>query len=126
MRYLSIRREIEGSLPTVAELLRQKGEQDALRAMSQADIEITEVGYDNWNGGTELWTVFLRVPVSVFMPIEARRGQIARIVSKHLELVTGRDNGDWMNAEISPMRAPPLGVQSRHLVDRIDDESVWF
>ena len=44
MRYLSIRREIEGSLPTVAELLRQKGEHDALRAMSQADIEIDEVG----------------------------------------------------------------------------------
>lgn len=70
MRYLSIRREIEGSLPTVAELLRQKGEHDALRAMSQADIEIDEVGYDNWDGGTELWTVFLRVPVSVFVSIE--------------------------------------------------------
>lgn len=47
MRYLSIRREIEGSLPTVAELLRQKGKKDAPRAMSQANIEITEVGYDN-------------------------------------------------------------------------------
>jgi len=31
MRYLSIRREIEGNLPTVAELHRQKGEDDAHR-----------------------------------------------------------------------------------------------
>nr|WP_309503698.1 hypothetical protein [uncultured Roseovarius sp.] len=111
MRYLSIRREIEGSLPTVAELLRQKGEHDALRVMSQADIEIAEVGYDNWNGGTELWTVFLRVPISVFVSIETRRDEIAGIVSKHLELVTGKDNGYWVNAEISPMRAPPPGQQ---------------
>lgn len=87
MRYLSIRREIDGSLPTVAELLRQKGEQDALRALSRADIEIAEVGYDNWNGGTELWTVFLRAPVSIFVSIEDRR--IAGIISKSLELATG-------------------------------------
>lgn len=109
MRYLSIRREIEGSLPTVADLLRQKGEHDALRAMSQADIEIVEVGHDNWNGGTELWTVFLRVPVSVFVSIEEHRDEIAGIISNNLELVTGKDNGYWVSAEISPMRAPPLG-----------------
>ena len=109
MRYLSIRREIEGSLPTVAELLRQKGEPDALRAMNQADIEIDEVGYDNWNGGTALWTVFLRVPVSVFVSIEDRRDEIAGIISKNLEIVTGKDNGYWVSAEISPMRAPPPG-----------------
>jgi len=109
MRYLSIRREIEGSLPTVAELLRQKGEHDALRAMSQADIEIDEVGYDNWDGGTELWTVFLRVPVSVFVSIEDSRDEIAGIISKNLGLVTGKDNGYWVSAEISPMRAPPAG-----------------
>ena len=109
MRYLSIRREIEGSLPTVAELLRQKGEHDALRTMSQADIEIDEIGYDNWNGGTELWTVFLRVPVSVFVSIEDSRNEIAGIISKNLELVTGKDNGYWVSAEISPMRAAPPG-----------------
>lgn len=109
MRYLSIRREIEGSLPTVAELLRQKGEDDALRALSQADIEIDEVGYDNWNGGTELWTVFLRVPVSVFVSIEDRRDEIMGIISKNLEIITGKDNGYWVSAEISPMRAPPPG-----------------
>jgi hypothetical protein len=109
MRYLSIRREIEGNLPTVVELLRQKGENDALRAMNQADIEIAEVGYDNWNGGTELWTVFLQVPVSVFVSIESRRDEISGIISKNLELVAGKDNGYWVSAEISPMRAPPPG-----------------
>lgn len=114
MRYLSIRREIEGSLPTVAELLRQRGENDALRALSQADIEIAEVGHDNWNGGTELWTVFLRVPVSDFVSIEDRRDVIAEIISKNLELVTGKDNGYWVRAEISPMRAP---LQGRRLPD---------
>lgn len=136
MRYLSIRREIEGSLPTVAELLRQKGEHDALRAMSQADIEIDEVGYDNWDGGTELWTVFLRVPVSVFVSIEDSRDEVAGIISKNLELVAGKDNGYWVSAEISPMRAPPAGrrlfdgkIRERTCAAILDEmrarETVW-
>jgi hypothetical protein len=119
MRYLSIRREIEGSLPTVAELLRQKGEDDALRTLSQADIEITDVGYDNWNGGTELWTVYLRIPVSIFVSIEHRRDEIVRIITENLELVTGKDNGYWVSANISPMRAPSPG---RRLPDGKIDE----
>lgn len=48
MRYLSIRREIEGALPTVVELLREKNELEALRVMMQADIEFLKTGYDNW------------------------------------------------------------------------------
>ena len=57
---MSIRREIEGALPTVAELLRHKNEVDALRLMTQSDIELLKTGYDNWNGGIELWTVLNR------------------------------------------------------------------
>ena len=94
MRYLSVRREIEGSLPTVAELLRQKGEDDAFRVMNQADIEIAQVGYDSWNGSTELWTVFLRVPVSVFVSIEGRRDEIAGIISKKSR--TRHGQGLWI------------------------------
>ena len=58
MRYLSVRREIEGALPSVAELLRHKDEDDAFRVLTQADIEIVETGYDNWNGGTKTYTIF--------------------------------------------------------------------
>ena len=54
MRYLSIRRQIEGALPTVVELLRAKGEDDALRVITQAEIDLQQTGIDNWNGGTEL------------------------------------------------------------------------
>ena len=53
MTYLSTRRQIEGALPTVAEMLRLENEADALRILSLANIELDETGYDNWNGGTE-------------------------------------------------------------------------
>jgi len=91
MRYLSVRREIEGCLPTVAELLRQKGHDDALRALNQAEIEIEEVGHDNWNGGTELWTVSLRVPVSLYVSLEQDIDGIKDAIAKQIEIVTGKD-----------------------------------
>lgn len=120
MRYLSIRRAIENSLPTVAELLRQKEEADCFRVISQADIEIEHVGNDNWNGGTEIWSVFFRVPVSIFLSIEERREEIAGIISESVELVVGKENGYWVRAEISPMRAPPEGWRSPN--DKISEQ----
>lgn len=111
MRYLSVRREIEGALPTVAELLRRKGEKDALRILTQADIEILETDYDNWNGGTELWTAYLRVPVDVFVPIEDVRDNVCQVISKNLETVIGKNAGYWVSVEVAPRRAPPRGAK---------------
>lgn len=106
MRFLSARREIEGALPTVVELLRQKAETQALHVLTQAEIEIAETDYDNWNGGTAIWTIFCRVPVGVFVPIEDHRSEISDAIRENLELVVGRDNEYWVTVDISPKRAP--------------------
>lgn len=106
MRYVSVRRGIEGALPTVMELLRQRGEDDALRVMAQAEIDLQETGYDNWNGGTELWTANLRIPVALFVSVEPTRGQVAQTILKNLELVLGRDGGFCVSVEVSPRRHP--------------------
>lgn len=109
MRYISVRREIEGALATVVELLREKGERESLQVLTQADIDLQETGYDNWNGGTELWTVYIQVPVTIFVSVEARRQHIADTITNNLELAVGKDRGFWVTAEISPARSPVPG-----------------
>lgn len=104
MRYLSIRRQIEGALPTVVELLRAKGEDDALRVVTQAEIDLQQTGMDNWNGGTELWTIYIRLPVSVFVSIETLRQEIADVINTNIQLVFGKDEGFWVHAEIALLR----------------------
>ncbi len=137
MKYMSIRREIEGALPTVAELLRHKNEVDALRLMTQSDIELLKTGDDNWNGGIELWTVYLRVPVRAFVSIENAREQIASIITQNLELIVGKENGYWVSVEISPQRASPPGksiptgrIGERTRAAILDEmrarETIWF
>ena len=58
MRYLSPRREIEAALPAVVDMLRLRSEGEALSVLSQAEIELEETGYDNWDGGTATWTAY--------------------------------------------------------------------
>ena len=112
MNYLSTRREIEGALPTGAEMLRIKHEVDALRILTLAAIELVETGFDNWNGGTEIWTAYLRVPVSVFVGIEGEREPLAEIIDKNIATVLGEDIGFWVNVQINPQRTLPPGSKS--------------
>lgn len=89
------------------------------------------------NGGTELWTVYLRVPVKIFVSIENMHEHIASLISQYLELVVGKDNGYWTSVEIKPLRAsaPGQNVPSGTIGERtraaILDEmrarkTVWF
>lgn len=109
MRYISVRREIEGALPTVMDLLRLRNEKDALQVMRQAEIDLQETGYDNWNGGTELWSAFFRIQPSLFISIEKRREHVTQIIRENLEKVVGRDGGFWVAVEILPAKVLPRG-----------------
>ena len=90
MNHLSTRRQIEGTLPTVAEMLRLKGEVDALRILTLADIELTETSFDNWNGGTEIWTAYFRVPVSEFVRLRTKGNSLLRFLTTTSQLYLER------------------------------------
>ncbi len=109
MRYLSIRRQIEGALPTVVELLRARGESAALRVLTLAEIDLQHTGEDNWNGGTELWTAFIRLPVSAFVEVESDLKQIVDVIDTNLQLVCGSDEKFLVKAAVTPNRVRPHG-----------------
>ena len=111
MTHISPRRDIEGALPTVAELLRHRNQGDALRVLTQAEIELDQTGYDNWDGGTEIWTVCLRLPIHVFVSIEENRSALVETIEKDLTTVLGTDTGFWVNIEISPRKTIPPGAR---------------
>lgn len=79
-----IRRQIEGALPTVVDLLQARGETVALRVLTLAEIDLQHTGDDNWNGGTELWTAFIRIPVSSYVEVEDDLKRIVDVINAHL------------------------------------------
>jgi len=104
IRHLSVRRHIEGTLPTAAEILRAKEENRALALLTAADIEFFQTGHDNWNGGTELWTVRLRVPVSEFVAAEEDSQKLCETITSAITSVLDDDVGFWISAELKPKR----------------------
>ena len=112
MTPLSTRRQIEGTLPTVAEMLRLKNEVDALRVLTLAEVDLDQVGYDNWNGGTELWTARLRIPVDIFVSIEDKVERLIEVIDKNTSTVLGKDTGFWLNVEIGPQTLAPPNFKS--------------
>ena len=112
MSNLSTRRQIEGALLTVVEMLRYKHEIDALRILNVAEIDLVKTGYDNWDGGTEIWTAYLRVPVAVFVTIEDVCEQLAGVINSNLSTVLGKDAGFWASVEINPSKTLPPGTKA--------------
>lgn len=110
MRYLSPRREIEAALPTVVDMLRLRGEGDALSVLTQAEIELERTGYDNWDGGTAIWTAYLRVPPGVFLAVESDAQRIIDVIKGDLEHVLGAGVGFWVSLEIGVRRVVPGGT----------------
>ena len=137
MRYLSTRRQIEGALPTVVDLLRARGEKAALRVLTLAEIDLQHTDNDNWNEGTELWTAFIRLPVAAYVEVEADLKRIVDVINTNLQLVCCNDQGFWVAATITPAKARPhglgaadgrLGLRTRSaLLDELRARgTVWF
>lgn len=55
----SIEKQYERYLGTVAEMLTAEELPDAVLLLKLATPRVEETGFDNWNGGTRIWTVSL-------------------------------------------------------------------
>lgn len=66
-----------------------------------------QTGYDNWNGGTELWTVYFEVPPKDYARLGGRREQLEGQITARLKAVLEPDSTDWYCASIIPARNVP-------------------
>lgn len=48
-------------LATVAEMLVADGKTDAVEILRTATVRVEETGWDNWDGGITLWTIYLLI-----------------------------------------------------------------
>lgn len=94
--------ELEPLLATVHALLMAEGMGDAADVVRLYTARADQVGYDNWNGGTNIWEVYFPVPPSVYARLGARRSQLEEQITARLKAVLEPDNQDWYSAKIIP------------------------
>jgi len=59
--------DLRGIIYTVGEILKADDESDLYQLVTSSEVSIDQTGYDNWNGGTYLFTIYLTVDVQSFV-----------------------------------------------------------
>jgi hypothetical protein len=100
--------ELQPFLSTCTELLSLSNAYDAAELLSTADVRLEETGYDNWNGGTRIFTVYLAVSTADYVRLDGRREQIEEQINNRLKTVLEVHTSDWYSIKVIP------SVKSEH------------
>jgi AbiJ N-terminal domain 3 len=126
----------ERYLATVEQLLAAERMTQAADLLRSATPRIERTGYDNWNGGTELWTVYLAVDTGDYAVLGAAREGVEEQISQRLKAVLEPFTEDWYSVKIIPRLAeagavvkPDTTVRRQTRVNIIDglriDNVIW-
>ncbi|MCB1884549.1 MAG: abortive infection family protein [Geminicoccaceae bacterium] len=89
-------------LATVAEMLDAEGMSAAVDLLRKSSLKIEETGYDNWNGGTTIYTAYLLVDPADYARMGSNREVIEEQIQNRIKAVLEQFTSDWYNIKISP------------------------
>lgn len=127
----------EAYLAAVEAMLTAEGMAEAAELLRSADTEVVETGYDNWNGGTRLYTVFLAIDPAEYGRLGAKRETLQEQISARVRTVFERDDNTGFSAAIRPRiqarpdwRSAPATLSRkarRNIIDGIKVEGIsWM
>lgn len=96
----------ERYLATAADLLAAEQMTEAAAVLRTAGFRVEETGYDNWNGGTRQWTVYLLLDAKSYTQLGARRPAIEEQIGARLKPILDQFGSDWYSVTISPKVEP--------------------
>lgn len=96
----------EAFLASVEAMLVAEGMAEAAELLRESDAEVVETGYDNWNGGTRLYTVFLSIDPAIFGRLGTKRATLEEQITARVKLVYEQGDGAWFSATIRPRIQP--------------------
>lgn len=96
--------ELESVLGTVHALLKAEDMDEAAHVVRDHPARIEQTGYDNWNGGTNLWDIFFELPANEFARMGSRRTQLEEQISARLQTTLEAESQDWYSAKLVPAR----------------------
>lgn len=128
---------IEQTLATVHELLEAEDLKEAAALVRTYPAREEHVGYDNWNGGTDIYEVQFELPAKEFVRLGARRAQLEEQIAARLKTVLEHETQDWYSVRFVPAKerraewreessALPRQVR-QNIIDGLKLENVhWF
>ncbi|MCL4461584.1 MAG: abortive infection family protein [Nitrospirae bacterium] len=118
--------KLESILATASEMLIAEGMTSVSEILRTSTPRLEETGYDNWNGGTTIWTIYLLLEPSAYAQIqEKQRKMWEGEINKRLEPILGQLTGDWYGVTIAPkLDHHPEWRHSKNDVSRLTRQNV--
>lgn len=130
--------DLDKYLAATTQMLFAEGMHQTANLVRSADARVEETGFDNWNGGTTIWTVYLQIEPTEYARLSATLSAVQEQIDARLTAVLKQFSNDWYNVTIVPKvsevvsnwREDPGGVSPvvrGNILDglRIDNVS-WF
>lgn len=132
----SVAEDPEHYLATAAEMLKAEGMTDAAEILRSSTAKVEKTGYDNWNGGTTIWTIYLLMDPANYVQLGAKRETLEEQINKRLKPILDQFTRDWYSVTIAPKVEPrpewrhEKGDVSRparqNIIDGLEiDQVVW-
>lgn len=94
--------KLDRYLATVEELLTAERMNQAADVLRSATPRVERTGFDNWNGGTEQWTLFLALDAVDYALLSSAKSNIEDQISQRLKAVLEPFTQDWLTVKVVP------------------------
>jgi AbiJ N-terminal domain 3 len=98
----SVADNIDKYLATAAEMLMAEGMTEAADLLRTTGHKVEETGYDNWNGGTTIWTIYLTVEPTEYVALGSKRETLEDQIDTRLKEILEQFTQDWFGVKITP------------------------
>lgn len=93
----------EDVLETVARMHGAAGEPEAAAIVRSGRCRFELTGHDNWDGGTDLYTLFIQVAAETFVALGDRRVALQESIAARLGEATKQFRSGWYSVELAPL-----------------------
>jgi hypothetical protein len=84
----------EAFIATVARLFASEGDLGAVDLLSNARSRFKWYSHDNWEGGFDIYTLYLDTPIGLYSRIQDRKAELEEAILKRLQAVTQAHTDD--------------------------------
>jgi hypothetical protein len=125
----------EDVIETVARMLRTTGEGEAAALLRRSRCRFEKTGYDNLDGGTNIYTLFIQVAAETFAGVSDRRAALEKQIGARLTEAVRQFRSGWYSAELAPLvitlpgrpdlEGGPVSHRTRHaIINLLRDEGI--
>lgn len=112
-------------LSTLTEIYRHQGNAEISSLIGTATARLDETEYDNWNGGTTLWSLVLELPIPNYSLIEPRAQKIEKDILSKLSFANRQVNGNQITSIVISPRSPDISMTPNLEVIEKESERIW-